>query len=171
MKIVLVGYMASGKTTVGKLLAEALVLPFIDLDAYIVQQQKKSVAKIFEDQGEFFFRQLEGELLKKVLDEHDDVVLATGGGTPCYGLNMDAIVKHSDHSIYLQVPTPTLVERIEKEKAQRPLVSTIVCKDLLGFVQHHLVARTAFYESAKHTVKSGKKTAATLVVEIRALLP
>lgn len=170
MKIVLVGYMASGKTSVGELLARELGVTFIDLDAYIVQHQKKSIGKIFEEEGEFFFRQLEHEMVKKVLHENSSLVLSTGGGTPCYGLTMNTILENSDHSIYLQVSIPVLVERIEKEKAQRPLVSTIIHEDLPGFVEHHLFERSVFYERAKHTVTGDKKTVEALVTEIKALL-
>lgn len=170
MRIVLVGYMASGKTSVGELLASALGVTFIDLDAYIVQHQKKSIGAIFEEEGEFFFRQLEGEMLKKALYENSSLVLSTGGGTPCYGLNMDVILEHSEHSIYLKTPVSALVERIEKGKAQRPLVSTIIHEDLLEFVERHLFERRAFYERAKHTIAADQKTVETLVSEIKTLL-
>lgn len=170
MKVVLVGYMASGKSSVGELLARELHFKFLDLDAYIVEDQGKSIGKIFEESGELFFRQLESEMLKKALEAHADLVLATGGGTPCYGLNMQEILANSDHSVYLQVSVPTLVERIENAKAQRPLVSTIIHEDLSGFVQHHLSQRVPFYEKATHRVAGDTKTVEAVVAEIKALV-
>lgn len=170
MRVVLVGYMASGKTTVGRALAKALGVMFVDLDAYIVQQQGKSIAKIFEEEGEAFFRQLEGRLLQEVLHQHEALVLATGGGTPCYGTAMDTILENAEHTVYLTFSVPALVERIEGEKAQRPLVKDLAREDLAAFVAQHLSKRDAFYARAPHRVVGDQKTVEALVSEIKTLL-
>lgn len=161
MKIVLMGYMASGKSTVGKLLARQLGFGFIDLDEYIEAQEKKSIKAIFSEKGEIYFRKLEHQMLSKVLDEEGNVVLSTGGGTPCYGNNMQTILEHSDHSFYLQLSIPELVDRIVAEKEQRPLVKNIADADLPEFVGKHLFERIPYYSLAKHVVDcSGKDVAA-----------
>ena len=166
MKIVLMGYMASGKSTVGKLLARQLGADFIDLDEYIEAQEKKSISTIFLEKGEIYFRKLEHQMLTKVLDENPSMVLSTGGGTPCYGNNMQTILEHADHSVYLQLPIPELVDRISKEKEQRPLVRNIADADLPEFIGKHLFERIPYYSLATHVVDCGGKDVETVVKEI-----
>lgn len=170
MKIVLVGYMASGKTSVGKLLAKELELGFIDLDAYIEAQLQKSIKAIFLEKGEIYFRKVEHEMLKKVLDENNSMILSTGGGTPCYAGNMDVILENSDYSIYLQLTVSALVDRIRKEKDQRPLVQKIQDKELPEFVGKHLFERRQFYSQAMYTLDCNEKPLEAVVEEIKELL-
>jgi shikimate kinase len=170
MKIVLLGYMASGKSTVGRLLARQLGTSFVDLDDYIEQQQKKSIKDIFSEKGEIFFRKLEHQMLKEVLDSHTAVVLSTGGGTPCYANNMETILQQSDNSIYLNHSIPVLVERITKEKEHRPLVKNIPDNDLPEFVGKHLFERRPFYMQAEHRVDCDPLSAEEVVAEIKKLL-
>ena len=109
MKIVLLGYMASGKSTIGKLLSKALSMPFIDLDAYIESKEKSSIKAIFNTKGEIYFRKIEHAHLCDLLDSEKDFVLSLGGGTPCYANNMDAIVKAKQTtSFYLQASVSLL---------------------------------------------------------------
>ena len=170
MKIVLLGYMASGKSTVGRLLARQLGTSFVDLDDYIEQQQKKSIKDIFSEKGEIFFRKLEHQMLKEVLDSHTAVVLSTGGGTPCYANNMKTILQQSDNSIYLNHSIPVLVERITKEKEHRPLLKNIPDNDLPEFVGKHLFERRPFYMQAEHRVDCDPLSAEEVVAEIKKLL-
>lgn len=169
MKIVLMGYMASGKSTVGQLLASDLEIPFIDLDDFIEEQEKKSIQTIFSERGEIYFRKLEHQMLQKVLSENESIVLSTGGGTPCYGNNMQTILEQADHSVYLQMSIPDLVDRIAKGKANRPLVQAIADEDLPEFVGKHLFERIPFYAQAQH-VLSGKGTPAEVVADIKTRL-
>ncbi|WP_421805270.1 shikimate kinase [Flagellimonas sp.] len=170
MKIVLLGYMASGKSTVGRLLARQLGISFVDLDEYIEQHQKKSIKDIFSEKGEIFFRKLEHQMLKEVLDSHTAVVLSTGGGTPCYANNMETILQQSDNSIYLNHSIPVLVERITKEKEHRPLVKNIPDNDLPEFVGKHLFERRPFYMQAEHRVDCDPLSTEEVVAEIKKLL-
>lgn len=170
MRVVLVGYMASGKSSVGKLLAKELQLKFIDLDQYIEQQQQKSIKTIFSEKGEIYFRKLEHEMLSKVLDEHQNLMLSTGGGTPCYGRNMETILQKSDNSIYLQLSIPALVERIKGEKEERPLVKNIDDEDLPEFIGKHLFERRPYYAQAKHILECDGKDLETVVSETKQLL-
>ncbi|SHH03741.1 shikimate kinase [Flagellimonas flava] len=167
MKVVLVGYMASGKSSVGRLLAKEIGLDFVDLDDYIEEQQRQSIKDIFQEKGEIFFRKLEHQMLEKVLTEKESLLLSTGGGTPCYGINMDTILKHSDHSIYLQLPVATLVERIAKEKEERPLVKNLNNEELPEFVGKHLFERRSFYARAKFTLDCYGKSIVELVAEVK----
>ena len=170
MKVVLVGYMASGKSSVGKLLAQEMSMDFIDLDEYMEHHLQKTIGDIFSEKGEIFFRKTEHAMLSEVLDQHDNVVLSTGGGTPCYGNNMDLVLEKSDHSIYLQLPISVLVERVKGEQAQRPLIKDIAIADLPEFIGKHLFERRQFYTRAKHTVSCDGKDLGTVVSEIRELL-
>lgn len=169
MKVVLIGYMASGKSTVGRLLASELGIPFVDLDQFIEEREKKSIKTIFSEQGEIKFRKLEYLALSEVLKENESIVLSVGGGTPCYGNNMQLILEQADHSFYLQMSIPDLVERIAREKENRPLVKDIADEDLPEFVGKHLFERSPFYSQAKHIV-SGKGKPEEVVSWIRELL-
>ncbi|WP_136467111.1 shikimate kinase [Flagellimonas onchidii] len=170
MKVVLVGYMASGKSSVGRLLSNKLDIPFIDLDEYIEQQQEKSIPEIFSEKGEIFFRKLEHEMLSKVLTEQESVLLSTGGGTPCYSNNMGTILGTADHSIYLSLSIPALVDRISKEKKSRPLVKNLTNEELPEFIGKHLFERRQFYTQAQHTVNCDNKSLEEVVEEINQLL-
>ncbi|MEC7264844.1 MAG: shikimate kinase [Bacteroidota bacterium] len=169
MKVVLMGYMASGKSTVGRLLASDLGIQFLDLDSYIEEHEKKSIKTIFSEKGEIHFRKLEHQMLSKILQENASVVLSTGGGTPCYGNNMQTILEKADHSIYLQMSIPDLVERIAREKENRPLVKDIPDADLPEFVGKHLFERVPYYSQAHHMI-SGKGKPEVVVAEIKKVL-
>ncbi|MDF0715384.1 shikimate kinase [Muricauda sp. 334s03] len=170
MKVVLLGYMASGKSTVGRLLARQLGMEFIDLDEYIEHDQKKSIKDIFSEKGEIFFRKLEHQMLKEVLEKDESIVLSTGGGTPCYGNNMDTILKQSEHSVYLNLSIPKLVDRISKEKEDRPLVRNISDEELPEFIGKHLFERRPYYLQAKHILDCNDANAETVTENIKELL-
>ncbi|WP_394746682.1 shikimate kinase [Spongiimicrobium salis] len=170
MKIVLVGYMGSGKTTIGKLLAEALNVKFIDLDHYIEKQLGASIAELFQKKGEIFFRKKEHEYLNRVLQDEEDVVLATGGGTPCYAGNMDTALKFADHVIYLKLTIGELAARLSLEKATRPLIASISEEDMPEFIGKHIFERSPFYSKATHTIQCGTKTPEAILEDISAVL-
>lgn len=166
MKIVLVGYMGSGKTTVGQLLAEKLKLDFLDLDDYIETQLDAKIPEIFKEKGEIFFRKAEHQYLKEVLEKKQAIVLATGGGTPCYSGNMDLINSKTENVFYLKVSIPGLIQRLYKEKDHRPLIKHLADEDLPEFIGKHLFERSPFYSLSKHTVVSDSKTADEIAAEI-----
>ena len=91
MILVLMGYMGSGKSTIGKKLSEVLMYNFIDLDDYITKRESLSIQDIFETKGEIYFRKKETEYLMEVLWEESNIILSLGGGTPCYGNNLKII--------------------------------------------------------------------------------
>ncbi|PRX53219.1 shikimate kinase [Flagellimonas meridianipacifica] len=170
MKVVLVGYMASGKSSIGRALADDLELNYVDLDSFIEKEMGMSIQQIFSNRGEIFFRKKEYETLGQILKNENDIVLSTGGGTPCYGNNMQTILDHSDTSIYLQLSIPSLVERISQEKDSRPLVQNIKDEDLPEFVGKHLFERRNFYMQAKETVICDGKAIREVVDEIKTRL-
>ncbi len=170
MKIVLIGYMGSGKSTIGRLLAECIGLPFCDLDAYISKALGADIPEIFKEKGEVFFRRNETKLLKQVLTEQNGLVLATGGGTPCYGNNMEVLLENADRVIYLRVALQELVERLAPEKEQRPLLQPLRSEDLPEFIAKHLFERNTYYTRAHIVVDGTAKRPDTIVREIRVLL-
>lgn len=159
MNIILIGYMGSGKSTVGKKLSEQLGHRYIDLDDYIQKREGHSIAQIFKNKGEIYFRKVESKYLKEVLGIHG-AVISLGGGTPCYGHNMD-IIKNADDafSIYLKATISNLTDRLFKEKDSRPLISHINQKqDLSEFIGKHLFERSPFYSQSDITLETDNKT-------------
>ncbi|MGB5316151.1 MAG: shikimate kinase [Robiginitalea sp.] len=170
MLIVLLGYMGSGKSTVGRVLAERLNLPFTDLDEYIESAIGASIPEIFREKGELFFRKKEHELLVSLLDSGKPGVLSLGGGTPAYAGNMDRVLKATPNSFYLQHSIPSLVDRLISEKAQRPLIAHLPDSELPEFIGKHLFDRGPYYLQATHTLASSGKTPEELVAEIEGKL-
>lgn len=170
MKIVLVGYMGSGKSTIGKLLATACQSKFIDLDDHIARELETTIADIFAKKGELFFRKSEHRFLKKLLHAEPDMILATGGGTPCYSGNMDLMLQHADHVVYLQLSIPELIGRLYREKEQRPLISHLSAEDMPAFIGKHLFERSRCYTRANHTISCDGKARENIVAEILKLL-
>lgn len=153
MIIVLIGYMGSGKSTIGKGLANVLSMNFLDLDSVIETSEKMTIHDIFKNYGEIYFRKKESELLRKVIKEQDNLILSLGGGTPCYSQNM-VFLNETDKvtTLYLKPSINTLSERLFDEKAHRPIISHLASKDVLKeFIAKHLFERNAYYEQA-HTV-------------------
>ncbi|WP_445747468.1 shikimate kinase [Polaribacter sp.] len=166
MHIVLLGYMASGKSTIGKLLSKQINYPFLDLDEYITQNEKLTIPEIFAQKGEIYFRKKEHEYLKEVLQNKQDVILSLGGGTPCYANNMELIHQQNALSIYLRASIATLTDRIVKHKSTRPLVAFLTDEQVPEFIAKHLFERRFFYEQAQKTVSIDAKTEKETVQEI-----
>ena len=171
MKIVLLGYMASGKSTIGMLLSKALSMPFIDLDAYIESKEKSTIKAIFKTKGEIYFRKIEHAYLSDLLSSEKDFVLSLGGGTPCYANNMDSILKaQQTTSFYLQASISLLVERLIKGRENRPMVKEIGDEKLGEYVAKHLFERRFFYEQALHKIGIDQKDAQEIVTAIQTKL-
>jgi len=171
MKIILLGYMGSGKSTIGKALANELNLSFVDLDHAIENEIGMSIRDYFEASGELKFRRLENEVLKKILNENNDMILSTGGGTPCYGNNLDLMKMTFNAKVfYLKATIKTLTERLVSEKGTRPLIQSIGDDDLPEFIGKHLFERSNFYLQAHHVVDIDQKSVETITKEIVELL-
>jgi len=154
-KIVLVGYMGSGKTSVGKELAKILSVMFVDLDLEIEKSEKKTVTQIFDSKGAIYFRKKEKLVLEEVIHLENSMVLSLGGGTPCYFEIMDYLNNRNEvHTVYLDVSIPTLVKRLFPEKGHRPVLDTINSEEQLSeFIGKHLFERRPFYSKAQQTLK------------------
>ncbi|MCQ0111883.1 shikimate kinase [Zhouia amylolytica] len=170
MNIVLLGYMGSGKSAIGKFLAKNTDLDFLDLDSFIEEKEGKTIREIFSDHGEVYFRKKETTYLKEVLETERKKIISLGGGTPCYGNNMDLILEATDNVFYLKASIETLIGRLEKEKEQRPLIKDLNKEELPEFIQKHLFERNFYYLRAKHIINVDKKSIETLSGEIQSLL-
>ena len=146
-RIFLVGYMGAGKTTIGKVLSQMAGLTFIDLDYYIEGRFRKTVSQIFAERGEEGFRTIEHNMLHEVA-EFEDVLVSTGGGTPCFFDNM-AFMRQQGTTIYLKVSVEELAKRLELCKQTRPVLRNRSGEELKAFVQESLSARASFYEQAQ----------------------
>lgn len=166
MLIVLLGYMGSGKSMLGKELAARLEQPFTDLDAHLEAEVGMPIPEIFSKRGELFFRKKEHELLKALLESGESRVLSLGGGTPAYAGNMDLVTAATPHTFYLQHSIPSLVGRLEKERKGRPLIAHIPEEELYDFIGKHIFDRVPFYSRAAHTIFCDGKSTEEILFEI-----
>ncbi|MES2485449.1 MAG: shikimate kinase [Bacteroidota bacterium] len=169
-KIILCGYMGSGKTTIAQLLAVVTEIPYLDLDEVIEKDTSKTIAQLFEQDGEIAFRKLEHATLKGLLDVKDEFILGLGGGTPCYANNHLLMQRDDVISIYLKAGIEELIKRIKAQNKARPLVQGLEGQELLDFVGQHLFERSYYYNHARHAVKTDGKTPEMIVNEIVSLL-
>lgn len=146
MKIFLIGFMACGKTTIGKWAARRAEIDFIDLDQWIEESEGRTISQIFEEEGEDVFRKIEYHALLRVIALPGDRIISCGGGTPCFFDNMEWI-NAAGTSIYLRHGVNTLTGRLKNAKADRPLLKDE--KLLKEFVQIGLDTRESFYFQAK----------------------
>ena len=132
-RIILIGYMGSGKTTVGRALAKALGLQFYDLDWYIESRRRKTVAQIFAERGEEGFREIERNMLHEVA-EFENIVLSCGGGTPCFFDNIDYLNQQGD-VIWLKASPEVLYKHLLMGKTERPLLKGKSSEELVSFIR------------------------------------
>lgn len=168
MNIYLLGYMGSGKSTLGKELALTLNYQFIDFDEYIVSQEAMTIPEIFKTKGEIYFRKKEAYFLNTLLSEdRTNTVVSLGGGTPCYGTNMEMITQSEVHTIYLNVPFKILSQRLWDHRGERPLVNNIKQYDALeDYVRKHLFERSYFYNKAQQNIKIKDQSPQEIIEEM-----
>ena len=145
--IFLIGYMGSGKSRLGKNLSNSISYSFYDLDNFITTNEGATISEIFDKKKELYFRTIEKEYLKELINKKDNKVISLGGGTPCYSDNMDIILNTNDSiSIYLNRSIDFLVERLYHKIYSRPLISHLKSKEeLKEFISKHLFERNNFY--------------------------
>lgn len=149
-RIILIGYMGAGKTTVGKQLADNLGLMFYDLDWYITSRMHRTVAQLFEESGEEGFRKVEHNMLHEVA-EFENVVLSCGGGTPCFFDNMDYLNRQGE-TVYLKATPEVLYAHLKMGKTVRPLLLNKTPEEVEAFVKEQLAQREPYYLKAKHVL-------------------
>ncbi len=146
MRIYLIGYMGSGKSTMGRGLAKNLGLSFVDMDQYIEKRNFKTIPQIFADSGEEGFRRLEQKALIE-LSDFENIIIATGGGAPCFFENMK-LIKNTGKSIYLKATPRILAQRLVDSKVERPLIKGKNFEELTEFIHNTLALREEWYAQA-----------------------
>ncbi|HPE76053.1 MAG TPA: shikimate kinase [Draconibacterium sp.] len=150
MRIYLIGYMGCGKSTLGRRLSEHLKMQFVDMDHYIEERNLKTIPQIFEQEGEAEFRKKERKALEE-LSEFTDIIIATGGGAPCFFDNID-LMNRSGKTIYIDIDPSILADRLLKSKTERPLIKGKSREELVAFIDETLKKRDRFYSQAQFKI-------------------
>ena len=149
-RIILIGYMGAGKTTVGKALAKELHMPFYDLDWYIESRMHKTVKAIFDERGEAGFRKIEHNMLHEVA-EFEDIIISCGGGTPCFFDNIDYMNRQGE-TVYLKATPDVLYGHLKMGKTIRPLLLNKTADEVQVFIREQLAQREPYYSKAKYVL-------------------
>ncbi len=139
MRIFIIGFMYSGKSTVGKKLANLMNLNHIDTDKVFESKYNITISSFFEKYGENLFRELEHKILLETIEE-DNIIVSTGGGLPCFHNNMD-IIKENGISIYLNMSPISIIHRINNSKKKRPLLQNKSPEELQEYIENLLKER------------------------------
>lgn len=166
-KIILVGYMGSGKTTIGKKLNQNLNIDFIDLDEFIEEKEGLKISEIFKQKGEIYFRKQESIWFNHLLNENKSLIISLGGGTPCYANNHLRLQDENVLSFYLKASIETLVSRLN-QSSDRPLLENI--DDLNSFVGQHVFERSYFYNFSKYKIDVNNKGVDDICLEISSIV-
>jgi shikimate kinase len=164
MRIYLIGYMASGKTQMGQELSALTGYQFIDTDEIFEERYKISILDFFEKYNEDSFRKIEKDLLLETMKD-EDVIIATGGGTPCFFDNMD-LIKRNGISIYLKMDLISLVGRLAVVRKKRPLLKNKTPLELESYIRTQLAERELFYCQADFTVDAVNVTVKDILLLI-----
>ena len=148
IRIIIIGYMGAGKTTVGRALSRELGIPFYDLDWYIESRMRKTVKQLFDERGEEGFRRIERNMLHEVA-EFENVIVSCGGGTPCFFDNME-YMNQQGQTVYLQASPEVLYGHLLMGKSVRPLLLGKTREELLVFIKEQLKLREPYYSQARH---------------------
>ncbi len=168
-KVILVGFMGSGKSTLAKKLAAKLSLPFIDSDKAIEAHYNKSIGELFAEHGESHFRDLERHFIE-TLNTEENFVLATGGGLPCFGKNME-VLNNLGATFYLERSPKELAHRLINSKEKRPLLEGLSEEELLHFISEKLAQREEYYRLAHFTLDRDEQDAETICNLVHLLQP
>ena len=164
MKIFLIGFMGCGKSSLGRKLAAFLKYEFVDLDRLIEKEVNMSIAQYFSDVGEDKFREVEKNILQQT-NFRENIVIATGGGAPCYFDNVDWMNRQGK-TVYLSMEPKALANRLINSKSERPLIKGLNYDELVNFISLKLGTRETFYSRAQYVVNgldlSAEKLAAYL---------
>lgn len=166
MKVILVGYMGSGKSFIGNFLSKKTGIEFLDLDNMIEKKENASIEMIFKTKGELYFRKMEHRIFLELLSMDKNLIIATGGGTPCYYNNHELLIDKNVQSVYLKASIDTLYNRLVLEKSKRPLLADKSEAETKEFIAKHLFDRSFYYNHANYKVQIDDKSADEIVNEI-----
>ncbi|WP_329904913.1 shikimate kinase [Porphyromonas pogonae] len=152
--IFIIGYMGSGKSTLGKKLAESMSLPFIDTDIFMENRFRQRISDMFASIGETKFRKREAVIIQE-LSGMQDCIIATGGGLPCHSGNME-LMNESGVTIYLDVDNETLAKRLELCKRTRPTIKDKSGDELMDHVVKAMQTRLPIYKQARLSLPCNK---------------
>ena len=169
-KIILLGYMGCGKSTIAKRLSKMTQIPFLDLDKCIEEKVNLSIKDIFETQGEVYFRKLEREVFVELLNSPDELIIGLGGGTPCYANNHELLQAENSISIYLKASVDTLFERLVENKSKRPLIADKNEEEMKEFIAKHLFDRSFYYNQATYVVSIDGRTKEETATDVLTIL-
>lgn len=169
-KIILLGYMGCGKSTIAFRLSKSTSIPYVDLDKIIEERTKLSINKIFEQKGEIYFRKLEHEIFVELLNSPENLIIGLGGGTPCYSNNHELLKGDNVISIYLKASVEMLFERLISNKSKRPLIANKSNEELKEFIAKHLFDRSFYYNQAQYKVSIDGKTKDQTTLDILSIL-
>ncbi|MFM2369648.1 MAG: Shikimate kinase [Bacteroidota bacterium] len=169
-KIILLGYMGCGKSTIANKLSKIIEIPFVDLDKKIEEKINLSINDIFEKHGEIYFRKLEHEVFIELLNSPNNLIIGLGGGTPCYANNHELLKGDNVVSVYLKASIETLCNRLAHNKSKRPLIADKSDEEMKEFIAKHLFDRSFYYNHAQHKVIVDDKTIDQTVTDIVSLL-
>jgi len=164
VRIFIIGYMGSGKTTVGKNLAQRLKFCFIDMDTFIEQKYHRTISNYFEADGEEKFREIEHLALKEII-KLENIVVATGGGTPCFYDNMDQMNRQGI-TIYLKMEVQALANRLKNNQSKRPLIKGKTQSQLIEYITKTLAERKKYYQKSHYTIETINLNTTELVKQI-----
>lgn len=150
----LIGFMGCGKTTLCKALHQTTGIPVADLDELIEQRAGCSIREYWDRHGEPAFRELEKDTLRRVADTEGDLIVACGGGTPCFGDNME-IMNNNGRTIWLDASLDVLFSRLKMAREQRPLIASMDDEGLRLYISRETLRRHPFYSRAHHRFDSG----------------
>jgi len=169
-KIILLGYMGCGKSTIANKLSGMINIPYVDLDEYIEKKENLSINQIFEKSGEIYFRKIEHTSLVELLNTPEKIIIGLGGGTPCYANNHELLKGDNVTSIYLKASIETLFNRLVSNKSKRPLIADKNEEEMKEFIAKHLFDRSFYYNHAQHKVSVDDKSIEETVNDILNLL-
>lgn len=169
-KIVLLGYMGCGKSTIANRLSKTTNIPFVDLDKIIEERANLSINQIFEQQGEIYFRKLEHKTFVELLNAPENLIIGLGGGTPCYANNHELLNADNVLSVYLKASIETLFNRLVVNKSKRPLIADKNDEEMKEFIAKHLFDRSFYYNHARHKVVVDGKNIEETVEDILKIL-
>ena len=169
-KIILLGYMGCGKSTIAVKLSKRIEIPFVDLDEMIEKKANLSINAIFDTHGEIYFRRLEHEVFVELLQTPERIIIGLGGGTPCYANNHELLKGEGIVSIYLKASIETLFNRLVLNKSKRPLIADKSEGEMKEFIAKHLFDRSFYYNQAQYKVNVDDKTIDQVVHDIVSIL-